>query len=62
VFQFHDTMADSLGKKPKERNQSLMLLMKECIVTPLVFTVAIAEQSTVLHLVIAGNQGLVNLV
>jgi hypothetical protein len=29
-------------------------------VTPLVFTIAIEEQSTVLHLVIAGNQGLVN--
>jgi hypothetical protein len=30
VFQFHNTMVDSLGKEPKEQNQSLMLLTKEC--------------------------------
>jgi hypothetical protein len=31
VFQFHDTMVDYLEKESKEGNQSLMLLMKECV-------------------------------
>jgi hypothetical protein len=31
VFQFHDTMVDSLGKEPKDINQSLMLLTKDFV-------------------------------
>jgi hypothetical protein len=34
VFQFHDSIVDSLGKESKEQNQSLMVLMKECVSHP----------------------------
>jgi hypothetical protein len=65
-----DTKTMNLG--PDElmnRNQDTLELVEinratrfNIFVTPLVFTVAIAEQSTMLHLVIVGNQWLMNLV
>jgi hypothetical protein len=31
VYQFHDTMVDSLGKEPNDINHSLMILTKEFV-------------------------------